>query len=160
MMDIIKKREEYTPKLVEEARKVLQTGKRRVRQYWIYTAKVDLDVKLAEKKELRWWEFTRAAMITSFGYTVVDIITMETDRGMHTVINYLAPVKISDKDQNFIQLLLGDDQTRFKINRQRLERGITMENANILFSRVLQRFTAAEESKLKRAVERIVGEIG
>ena len=141
-------------------RKALQTGKRKVRHYWIHTAKVDLDVKLVEMKDIERWEFTRDAILRSFKYIVVDVITMETDRGMHTVINYLSLWEISDKDQNFIQLLLGDDQTRFKINRQRLERGITMENANILFSRVLQRFTAAEESKLKRAVERIVGEIG
>jgi hypothetical protein len=146
--------------LLGEARKALQTGKRKVRHYWIYTAKVDLDVKLVEIRDIGRWEFTRDAILRSFEYIVVDVITMETDRGMHTVINYLSLWEISDKDQNFIQLLLGDDQTRFKINRQRLERGISMKDANILFSRVLQRFTAVEESKLKRALERIVGEIG
>lgn len=146
--------------LLGEARKALQTGKRKVRHYWIYTAKVDLDVKLVEIRDIGRWEFTRDAILRSFEYIVVDVITMETDRGMHTVINYLSLWEISDKDQNFMQLLLGDDQTRFKINRQRLERGISMEKANILFSRVLQRFTAVEESKLKRALERIVGEIG
>jgi len=143
-----------------DAREALQKGERKVRHFWIYTAKVDLDVKLDEEKERKCWELTRTNMLSDLGYIVVDVITTETDRGMHTVINYLVPFEISDKDQNLIQLLLGDDQTRFKINRQRLERGIKMEDANILFSRVLQRFTAAEESKLKRAVERIVGEIG
>jgi ABC-type histidine transport system ATPase subunit len=150
----------HTIEIKEEARKALQRGERKVRHYWIYTAKVDLDVKLVEEEEKKWWELTRANMLSFFGHIIVDVITTETDRGMHTIINYLSDVEISDKDQNFIQLLLGDDQTRFKINRQRLERGISMEKANILFSRVLQRFTAAEESKLKRAVERIVGEIG
>ena len=144
---------------LEEARNALQRGEREVRGYRIVTSKVDLDVKL-DRDEKTWWRISRKALIESFGGDVIDIIITDTERGQHTVINWVTYGNWTEQDQNFIQLLLGDDQTRFKINRQRLERGITMEDANILFSRVLQRFTAAEESKLKRAVERIVGEIG
>jgi len=116
-------------------------------------------VKLGEE-EKSYWNHSRRLIVEDTGGNVMDVITTDTDRGQHTVINWLTLEEWTEQQLNFIQLLLGDDQTRFKINRQRLERGITMENANILFSRVLQRFTAAEESKLKRAVERIVGEIG
>ena len=149
----------YTTEMKEEARKALQRGEREVMGHEIITSKIDLDVKL-DRDEKTWWEISRRALITSFGGVAIDIIVTDTERGQHTVINWMTRHNWTEQDQNFIQLLLGDDQTRFKINRQRLERGIGMEDANILFSRVLQRFTAAEESKLKRAVERIVGEIG
>ena len=145
--------------MMEEARKAIQRGEREVGDHKIITSKIDLDVKL-DRDEKTWWRISRKALIESFGGKVIDIIITDTERGQHTVINWLTYGNWTEQDQNFIQLLLGDDQTRFKINRQRLERGIKMEDANILFSRVLQRFTAAEESKLKRAVERIVGEIG
>jgi len=145
--------------LVEEARKALQQGERKIEDMNIITSKIDLDVKLGEE-EKSYWNHSRRLIIEDAGGKVMDVITTDTDRGQHTVINWLTIEEWTDQQLNFMQLLLGDDQTRFKINRQRLERGISMKDANILFSRVLQRFTADEESKLKRAVERIVGEIG
>jgi len=145
--------------MIEEARKALQRGEREVGDLKIITNKIDLDVKLGEE-EKSYWNHSRRIIIESAGGKVMDVITTDTDRGQHTVINWLTKEEWSEQQLNFMQLLLGDDQTRFKINRQRLERGISMKDANILFSRVLQRFTAAEESKLKRAVENIVGEIG
>ena len=149
----------HMTEILEEARKALQRGEREVMDHKIITSKIDLDVKL-DRDEKTWWSISRKALIESFGGDVIDIIITDTERGQHTVINWLTQGNWTEQDQNFIQLLLGDDQTRFKINRQRLERGISMEKANILFSRVLQRFAAVEESKLKRALERIVGEIG
>ena len=120
---------------LEEARNALQRGEREVRGYRIVTSKVDLDVKL-DRDEKTWWRISRKALIESFGGDVIDIIITDTERGQHTVINWVTYGNWTEQDQNFIQLLLGDDQTRFKINRQRLERGITMEDANILYCHI------------------------
>ena len=143
--------------LIAKARECILKGEKRVDVYCIYTAKIDLDVKLDEI-ERGVWEISRKLIIEGFGYTVVDINTNETDRGLHTIINYLCMVKISDKHKNFIQLLLGDDVIRYKINTRRIEKGISFEKANILFSKVLERYPH-EESRLKVALERIVGDI-
>jgi len=144
--------------IIEKARKALQNGKRKVDGFNIFTSKIDLDCKL-DIKEKQLWENTRAAIIKAIGGTIIDIITYDTDRGCHTIINWLGEKDRNSMELNIIQLCLGDDQTRFKINRGRIERGISWEEGNILFSRVLKRFGTERESKLKIAVERIVGEI-
>ena len=154
--------------LIEKARECILKGEKKVDGYYIYTSKIDLDVKLSynymknertiRSSEIDWWHITRRAMLESIGGTVIDINTSDTDRGQHSVINYLSKVKLSDKLQNIIQLMLGDDIIRYKINARRIEKGISFEKANILFSKVLERYPH-EESRLKVALERIVGEI-
>lgn len=144
--------------LIEKARKAILKGEDGFDEWYIYTAKIDLDVKL--KKEERWlWEETRREILESWlEFIVIDINTAETDRGIHTVINYLWKNKLNDEYKNFLQLLLGDDLVRFKINQRRIERGIPFDKANILFSKVLHRYPH-EESRLKVALERLIGEI-
>ena len=147
--------------LIEKARKAILKGEKEVEDYFIYTAKIDLDVKL-EGLGRKAWEETRRDMLEDMSSIVVDINTTETERGLHTTINYIYSKKhaayITDEYKNFLQLLLGDDIIRYKINQRRIERGISFEKANILFSKILHRYPH-EESRLKVALERIVGDI-
>ena len=144
--------------LIAKARECILRGEDGFDEWYIYTAKIDLDVKLEASAWRRVWEITRKQIIESFGYVVVDVNSTETERGLHTIINYLCKMKLSDEYKNFLQLLLGDDIIRYKINQRRIEKGIIFEKANILFSKVLERYPH-EESRLKVALERIVGEI-
>ena len=144
--------------LIKKARGAILRGEQGVREYYIYSAKIDLDIKLGETALRTVWENTRRNMLEYFGYIVVDINSNETQRGLHTIINYLCKMKLSDEYKNFMQLLLGDDIIRYKINQRRIEKGISFEKANILFSKVLERYPH-EESRLKVAIERIIGDI-
>lgn len=143
--------------LIEKARTAILKGDKRVDGYYIYVSKIDLDTKLCEYDRVL-WEHTRRAILESMGHIVVDVNTSDTERGAHTVVNHLYTKELSDYTQNFLQLLLGDDLIRFKINQRRIEKGIKFENANILFSKILKRYPH-EESRLKLALERITGDI-
>jgi len=145
--------------LVQKAREALLRGEREVEGHYIYTAKIDLDVGLDSAR--KWiWETTRKLMLEWYTKNVVfDINTVDTERGCHTTINYLSKLELTDEIQNFIQLLLGDDIVRYKINQRRIEKGISWEQANILFSQVLDRYATTDDTKLKIALERIVGEM-
>lgn len=144
--------------LIVKARTAILKGEKRVDEYYIYTSKIDLDVKLENTAEIMVWEATRRAIIQFYGGIIVDVNSTETERGFHTIINWMINMKFDDYKQNFMQLLLGDDIIRYKINARRIEKGISFEKANILFSKVLERYPH-EESRLKVALERIVGEI-
>ena len=143
--------------LIEKARKAILRGEKEVEGYCIHNSKIDLDTKL-DKNDIPLWEDTRMAILEFMYFIVVDINTSETERGNHTVINWLAEEGETEHSLNFIQMLLGDDVVRVKINQRRIERGISFEKANILFSKVLHRYPH-EESRLKVALERIVGEL-
>ncbi len=54
------------------------------------------------------WNRSRKAVIEVFAGKVIDIITTNTDRGHHTVINWLTRDEWTDQQLNFMQLLLGD----------------------------------------------------
>ena len=143
--------------LIEKARECILKGEKKVDGYYIYTSKIDLDIEICEYDKIL-WEKTRSAMLEYLGHIVIDVNTTYTKRGAHTIINHLYTKVLSDYTQNFLQLLLGDDLIRYKINKRRIEKGISFEKANILFSKVLERYPH-EESRLKLALERIVGEI-
>ena len=145
--------------LIAKARECILKGEKKVGGWYIYTAKIDLDIKLDKEWMKCWWEESRVAIIEEviLAY-VVDINTVDTDRGAHTTINFICEQEWSGEDLNFMQLLLGDDIIRYKINQRRIEKGISFEQANILFSKVLERYPH-EESRLKVALERIIGDI-
>ncbi len=145
--------------LIEKARTAILKGEDGIDEYYIYTAKIDLDVKLEETALRIVWENSRKDILESFGYIVVDINSNETQRGLHTIINYLCKMKLSDEYKNFLQLLLGDDVVRYKINARRIEKGISFETANILFSKILKRYPHEKDSRIKIALEREIGEI-
>lgn len=145
--------------LIVKAREAILKGEKKVEGYYIYTAKIDLDEKLEDGMYIYYWECTRKAIIEFFGDIVVDINTSKTERGLHTVIHYLCKVDLSEEKHNLMQLLLGDDIVRYKINKRRIERGINWEKANILFSRILERYPNEGDSRIKIALERIVGEV-
>ena len=145
--------------LVQKARYAILRGEDGFNEWYIYSAKIDLDIKLEETALRTVWENTRRNMLEYFGYIVVDINSSETQRGVHTVINYLCKMKLSDEYKNFLQLILGDDIIRFKINQRRIEKGISFKKANILFSRILERYPHEEDSRIKIALEREIGVI-
>ena len=144
--------------LIAKARECILKGEKKVDGYYIYTSKIDLDVKLENTAEIMVWEATRRVIIQFYGGIIIDVNSTETERGFHTIINWIIDIEFDDYKQNFMQLLLGDDIIRYKINARRIEKGISFEKANILFSKVLERYPH-EESRLKVALERIVGEI-
>lgn len=145
--------------LIQKARTAILKGEKEVDGWYIYTAKIDLDIKLDKEWMKCWWEESRVAIIEEVIYScVVDINTVDTDRGAHTTINFISEQEWDDVTLNFLQLILGDDVIRYKINARRTEKGISFEKANILFSKVLHRYPH-EESRLKVALERIIGEI-
>ena len=148
----------YRKELIERAREAILKGNKTVRGYYIYNSKVDLDMKL-DKNDIPLWEQTRQAVLEFMYFIVVDISTSETERGIHTVINWLAEDEETDHSLNFIQMLLGDDVVRVKINERRIKKGITFEKANILFSRILHRYPHEEDSRIKIALEREIGVI-
>lgn len=105
----------------------------------LYVFKIDIDIKLNEE-EYRLWKLTRIAIIESLAIRFVFMLKHDSScRGHHIFIHCESDGSISDERLNFIQFLLGDDQTRYKINKGRLERGTSWEKANILFSRVLEK---------------------
>lgn len=145
--------------LIEKARKAILRGEDRVDDWYIYVSKIDLDVCIEDDNALDLWNHSREIILNSlFAECVIDGNTTDTERGIHTVINWISKIKYCDEELNYIQLLLGDDIIRFKINRRRIEKGISFEKANILFSKVLHRYPH-EESRLKLALERIIGEL-
>lgn len=145
-------------KLIADAREAIMKGEKNVDDYFINVSKVDMDVKLSDEEKREWLETRKTILEGYYTFIVIDSIIHESDRGFHLVVNYLSKYKISEYKQNFIQLILSDDIIRYKINARRIERGISFEKANILFSRILHRYPH-EESRLKVALERIVGEI-
>lgn len=96
--------------------------------------KIDLDVKVPEKW-LDHWKKTRVDMLEAMGYKVRQIAFFGTRRGYHCYIRLNKFV--TKKHMNELQFLLGDDQTRVKINQWRIERGV--KNWNKLFHKVLYR---------------------
>jgi len=134
-------------------------------KYWINTAKIDVDVKL-ESIEMALWEGTRIAILRALDLVPVDVlidrdVKDDERRGFHAVITFLSDVELRDGTLNLIELLLGSDTTRYEINRRRIEKGVTMKEGSILFSKILKRFPQEECEKcgLKRALEEIVGEM-
>ena len=96
--------------------------------------KIDVDIKLSPTwREL--WEKTRELMLTSMGLTMKRMAMHETTKGQ----NYFIEVaeKLTPEGTNLLQLLLGDDHTRVKINAWRIERGI--KRWNKIFDRKLWR---------------------
>jgi len=134
-------------------------------KYWINTAKIDVDVKL-ESIEMALWEGTRIAILRVLDLVPVDVlidrdVKNDERRGFHAVITFLSDVELADGTLNLIELLLGSDATRYEINKRRIEKGVTMKEGSILFSKILKRFPQEECEKcsLKRALEEIVGEM-
>ncbi|MCK4329772.1 hypothetical protein KAX02_08005 [candidate division WOR-3 bacterium] len=142
--------------IIEKARTAILKGEKEVDGYYIYTSKVDLDMKL-DKNEIPLWEQTRQAILEFMYFVVIDINTSETERGLHTVINWLSEEGETDHSLNFIQMLLGDDVVRVKINERRIEKGISFERANILFSKILKRYPHEQDSRINIALERELG---
>lgn len=136
-----------------------------VEKYWANAAKIDVDVKLVDVC-MSLWKRTRIAILRELTFIPIDVLIdrdVKTDdrRGFHAVVTYLSSVELNDETLNFVELLLGSDTTRYEINKRRIEHGIHIEDASILFSKILKRFPQEECDKcgLKRALEEIVGDM-
>jgi len=101
----------------------------------IYTLKIDIDF-IPPAHWLSVWKDTRKVMLEHLGYDVENIIVDKSSsgKGIHVWIRINAGV-LSDADLNMLNWLMGDDQTRVKINLMRIERG--EKEWNKLFSSVL-----------------------
>lgn len=133
--------------------------------YWINAAKIDVDVKL-DSDAMAIWEGTRLAILRDLDLVPVDVlidrdVKDDERRGFHAVVTFLSEVVLEDKTLNLIEFLLGSDTTRYEINKRRIEKGVSMKEGSILFSKILKRFPQKECEKcgLKRALEEIVGEM-
>lgn len=101
--------------------------------------KIDLDVKLNDE-EYAIFEKTRYAILECLGYRVERVIKHGSGfRGHHIYIHFKSDKKLTPKDLNLLQLMCGDDQTRYYINKERISTGMSWRKANILFSRILER---------------------
>lgn len=104
-----------------------------------YVLKIDLDIKLT-KSEIKSFEQTRKAIADSLRITIKSFVMHESSkRGHHAFIHISSYDCLIPETLNFYQFLMGDDQTRYKINKDRLEKGIPWDLANVLFSRVIER---------------------
>jgi len=96
--------------------------------------KIDIDFH-PPYEWLETWKLTREILLNGLGYRVAYIKTFKTKRGLHIYIKLSK--NIDDETVNMLQFLLGDDQTRVKINQWRIKRGI--KRWNKLFHKVLYR---------------------
>lgn len=96
--------------------------------------KIDLDLHPPEDW-LKDWIETRKIILQSMSLNVEYIKVFKTTRGLHVYIK--VSNKLSDRKINKLQFLLGDDQTRVRINQWRIERGV--KNWNKLFHKVIYR---------------------
>ena len=126
-----------------------------------YTLRIDLDVKLHKhKKWLEAWKKTRKAIYEALGFKGERIIVKPSrsdgsERGIHAWIYIDSPRKLSDRDLCWLQLLGGDDPTRFKINLRRVSRGFRFWNK--LFSRTVKTY---RKRKCRCKVCKILREAG
>lgn len=105
-----------------------------------YTLKVDVDVKM-EGWVYNNWIDTRLLMLRELGkkmkFKVVDIVLTDTKRGHHAYIKISTKNELRPEIINWLQFLCGDDQSRVKINMERIKRGV--KHWNKLFERVTYR---------------------
>ena len=98
------------------------------------TLKIDLDIKPPEKW-LDLWKITRASILADLGIHITDLREKETEKGWHFWID--VDRDLDENTINMLQLLLGDDHTRVRINTWRIQREIP--HWNKLFDRKLWR---------------------
>lgn len=87
-----------------------------------YIFKVDVDLRIDDWMEP--FKKTRRAILNQLGFEVEEIIDnpSSSSKGHHFFIHAIGKGGLSDFDMNRIQFLLGDCQTRVKINRLRIEK--------------------------------------
>lgn len=96
--------------------------------------KIDVDIKMNDRLMQRWL-LTRRAILKSLGYVHCRVEPFTTKHGKHFYIRLSGDV--TAKEANELQFMLGDDQTRVKINTKRIKRGVA--HWNKLFHHVLYR---------------------
>ena len=99
--------------------------------------KIDLDFRPVDEWMAMWLE-TRGLILAKYGMKVLKVLPHESSRGVNFFIH--VDRKLSDMEILLFQFLLGDDPTRCKINRWRIDRGV--KNWNKIFSRKLYRKTS------------------
>lgn len=99
--------------------------------------KVDLDFE-PDESWLKIWVETRRLILRHYGIKIVKILPHKSSRGTNFFIHI--DRELDSMERLLFQFLLGDDATRCKINKWRIERGI--QNWNKLFSRKIYRKNA------------------
>jgi len=105
-----------------------------------YILKIDIDLKM-EGWVLNNFIDTRLVMLNYLGgrmkFRVSDFYIHDTQRGHHMYIHIISERELKPEVINWLQFLCGDDQSRVKINFERIKRGI--KHWNKLFARVTYR---------------------
>jgi len=97
--------------------------------------KLDMDIRPSSKWMTKWIN-TRYHILGMLGYAVEYVKTFKSSkRGLHIYI--MLKKDVDAETLNMLQFLLGDDQTRVKINQWRIKRGV--KRWNKLFHKVLYR---------------------
>lgn len=97
--------------------------------------KIDMDLH-PSKQWMQFYKETRKTMLEKLGFKLAGMKVFKTRRGIHIYMT-IKGRKITDKEKNMFQWLLGDDHTRVKINQWRILKGIP--HWNKLFHKVLYR---------------------
>jgi len=101
--------------------------------------KLDLDFK-ANKDWMHEFIETRKSILEGMGYEVSDVIIRESGSGdgYHMWI-FISPDVKSNMKILKLQFILGDDQTRCKINYSRLKNQSPILDWNIFYDQILQK---------------------
>ena len=115
--------------------------------------KLDVDWKPPKKWREEWIE-TRKLILNHLGYKVVKVVEEPSSsrRGSHYWLHL--DKKVSDMTLVRLSYLLGDDETRTRINFLRVKRGI--KNWNKLFSKVVWRSEPNEICKKCHLRKRVI----
>lgn len=99
--------------------------------------KIDIDFQPVDEWMQQWIE-TRGLILAHFGIKITKILPHKSSRGTNFFIHI--DKQLIDMEILFLQFLLGDDSTRCKINKWRIERGI--KHWNKIFSSKIYRKTS------------------
>jgi len=120
-----------------------------------YKLKLDVDTHLSEKS-MKLWKKTRLAILKSLDYKVIEMNFDESEKGFHVIVLIKSSEKLSPEKQCFLQVLLGSDLMREKLNMARIGRGIDWNRANRLFSKVIwRRPKSYERNRMIEIVKKI-----
>lgn len=109
--------------------------------------KIDIDYHMNEEFEEDFIE-TRKAMLNQLGFEVKEVNSVPSDKKGHHFWFICEGEEISPTRHNGIQLLLGDDYGRVKINQARIDRGMEWDDlTNFIFSEVFWRRPEDYEKK-------------
>lgn len=115
--------------------------------------KIDIDYHMNDDFKEDFIE-TRKAILNQLGFEIKEVNDVPSDKKGHHFWFICEGDDISPTRHNGIQLLLGDDHGRVKINQARIDRGMAWNDyTNFIFSEV---FWRRPDDYEKKRVEKII----